>query len=78
LVVAMINDALPLPSTHGTDCLYLRSTRALFDIVSRRSLVSLLEGEITEAHPPLVDEHRHGVTWCAFVKECDHVWQRSH
>lgn len=69
LAFATMNNELPIPENHKTGEIYLRDPNYIFDLVGNDfSIIKQEFGEITESHPPLVDEHKHSLTWALFQK----------
>ena len=63
---AAFNDDLPVPSDHGTGQIYLRPKQHILTLVAGWEIVAIQYGEISESHLPLVQEHRHSLTWGLF------------
>lgn len=67
--VATFNNELPLPDNHCTGDIYLRNKSHTNELCSSWRCLALEHGYITETHLPLVDEHKHAMTWALFQKE---------
>lgn len=68
LAFAAFNDELPIPEGHLTEGLHLRPRDHIFTLVPGWTVLAQEFGEIEESHPPLVDEHKHALTWALFRK----------
>lgn len=65
-----LNNSLPVPNSHGTGDIYLREPSHIFDIIGNDLIILKKQyGEITESHLPLVNEHKHSLTWALFKKQ---------
>ncbi len=67
---AAFNDTLPIPDGHETGELFLRPPDHIFKLVGdSMDVIAKEEGTIEESHLPLVDRHRHSLTWALFKKK---------
>lgn len=67
---ASFNDTMPVPDEHGTDDLFLRPPEHIFDVAAPDfDVVDKEIGTITEVHPPLNQDHSHGLTWALLRKK---------
>lgn len=58
-----LTDRLPLPERHQTKGIELPEAREVQKLFIGWEVVYEEEGEIVEAHPPLVDRHCHSAIW---------------
>jgi SAM-dependent methyltransferase len=61
--VAVFNDELPVPPDHGTTKLFLRSKERAVRPFLDWQIEACEHGTIEEDHYPVVDLHRHSVSW---------------
>jgi SAM-dependent methyltransferase len=65
---AVFNDELPMPGGHFTEGIILRRRNHMPDLLRFWQEISLQHGEIVEDHLPLVQTHRHSLTWGLYQK----------
>jgi SAM-dependent methyltransferase len=68
LAFAAFNDLLPLPDFHRTPGVVLRARDHIFEFTKRWETISAEFGEIQEDHLPLVQLHKHAMTWALLRK----------
>jgi SAM-dependent methyltransferase len=66
---AIFNNHLPLPDNHHTNSIFLRDANYMLLHLSGFECINYFTGVIEEHHLPIVDKHKHSLTWGLFRKK---------